>query len=138
MEKLNRTDNPIELSNGGGYFGQISAYHHLHCLSMLRKVLWHDFYNISIPALRGHADHCINDIRQSLMCHADLSVVTFYWHPEMRKPMPNFHIDQTCVNWDALDKWASKRSFSVFDQKTLVHPQLGKLLDSSLLPRFPL
>lgn len=137
MEKLNRTDNPIELSNGGGYFGQISAYHHLHCLSMLRKVLWHDFYNISIPALRGHADHCINDIRQSLMCHADLSVVTFYWHPEMRKPMPNFHIDQTCVNWDALDKWASKRSFSVFDQKTLVHPQLGKLLDSSFLSLLP-
>ncbi|ROW05056.1 hypothetical protein VSDG_00637 [Cytospora chrysosperma] len=125
MRKLNRTDNPIELRNGGGYFGQLSAYHHLHCLSMLRKVLWHDMYNVSIPDLRSHADHCINDIRQSLMCHADLSVVTFWWHPEMRKPMPNFHIDQTCVNWDALDAWASKRSFSIFDQKTLVHPQLG-------------
>lgn len=125
MRKLNHTDNPIELRNGGGYFGQLSAYHHLHCLSMLRKVLWHDMYNVSIPDLRSHADHCINDIRQSLMCHADLSVVTFWWHPEMRKPMPNFHIDQTCVNWDALDAWASKRSFSIFDQKTLVHPQLG-------------
>ncbi|POS74148.1 hypothetical protein DHEL01_v207457 [Diaporthe helianthi] len=82
MQKLNRTDNPIELQNGGGFFGQISAYHHLHCLSMLRQVLWHDFYNISIPNLRAHADHCINDIRQSLMCHADLSVVTFYWVPK--------------------------------------------------------
>ncbi|KAK0724133.1 hypothetical protein B0H67DRAFT_549984 [Lasiosphaeris hirsuta] len=126
MEKLNRTQaNPIELRNGGGFFGQLSAYHHLHCLKMLRLVLWHDLYNISIPDLRGHADHCIDDIRQSLMCHADLSVVTFWWHPEMRKPMPNFHLDQTCVNWDRLDAWASKRSFSIFDQKTLVHPKLG-------------
>ncbi|KAI1175804.1 hypothetical protein F4777DRAFT_548669 [Nemania sp. FL0916] len=123
MKKLNRTG--LELRNGGGYFGQLSAYHHLHCLKMLRQVLWHDMYNVSIPNLRGHADHCIDDIRHALMCNADLSVVTFYWHPEMRKPMPNFHLDQTCVDWDRLDEWASKRSFSIFDQKTLVHPQLG-------------
>jgi hypothetical protein len=129
IQKLNRAENappPIELQNGGGYFGQLSAYHHIHCLSMLRQVLWHDFYNVSIPSLRGHADHCINDILQSLMCHADLSVVTFWWDPERRKPRPDFHIEQTCVNWDALDAWAAKRSFSIFDQKTLVHPTLGK------------
>ena len=125
---MNRTS--IELRDGGGYLGQLSAYHHLHCLKKLREVVWHDLYNVSIPDLRGHADHCIDDIRQSLMCHPDLSVVTFYWHPEKRKPMPNFHLDQTCVDWDALDEWAAKRSFSIFDQKTLVHPKLGESLDS--------
>ncbi|KAF7527335.1 hypothetical protein G7054_g10498 [Neopestalotiopsis clavispora] len=123
MQKLNRT--ALELRNGGGYYGQLSAYHHLHCLKMLRQVLWHDAYNVSIPDLRGHADHCIEDIRQSLMCHADLSVVTFDWRADKRKPWPNFHLDQTCVDWNALDAWAAKRSFSIFDQKTLVHPKLA-------------
>ncbi|PFH58958.1 hypothetical protein XA68_12975 [Ophiocordyceps unilateralis] len=123
MRLMNRS--ALELRNGGGFYGQLSAYHHLHCLKMLRQVLWHDRYNVSIAAMRGHADHCIDDIRQSLMCHADLSVVTFDWLPHRRRPWPNFHIDQTCIDWEKLDGWASKRSFSIFDQKTLVHPELG-------------
>ena len=46
MQKMNRT--ALELRNGGGYYGQMSAYHHLHCLKILRRVLWYDFYNASI------------------------------------------------------------------------------------------
>lgn len=30
LQKMNRT--AIELYDGSGYFGQLSAYHHLHCL----------------------------------------------------------------------------------------------------------
>ncbi|PHH72496.1 hypothetical protein CDD80_4502 [Ophiocordyceps camponoti-rufipedis] len=123
MRRMNRT--ALELRNGGGFYGQLSAYHHLHCLKMLRQVLWHDAYNVSIKAMRGHADHCIDDIRQSLMCHADLSVVTFDWLPGRRRPWPDFRLEQTCVDWGALDGWAAERSFSIFDQKTLVHPELG-------------
>lgn len=71
-------------------------------------------------------DHCIDDIRQALMCHADPSILTFDWLPNWRSPWPNFAIDHTCVDWNALDDWAAKRSFSVFDQKSLVHPELGE------------
>ncbi|PHH75343.1 hypothetical protein CDD82_4485 [Ophiocordyceps australis] len=123
MRRLNRT--ALELRNGGGYYGQLSVHHHLHCLKMLRQVLWYDFYNVSIPDFRVHADHCIDDIRQSLMCHADLSVVAFEWKQHIRTPIPNFHVDQACVDWEQIDAWAAKRSFSIFDQKTLIHPKLG-------------
>ncbi|RCI10835.1 hypothetical protein L249_5245 [Ophiocordyceps polyrhachis-furcata BCC 54312] len=123
MRRMNRS--ALELGNGGGFYGQLSAYHHLHCLKMLRRVVWHDRYNVSVVEMRDHADHCIEDIRQSLMCHADLSVVTFDWLPRRRKPWPNFHVEQTCVDWHRLDGWAAERSFSIFDQKTLVHPRLG-------------
>lgn len=71
-------------------------------------------------------DHCVDDIRQALMCHADTSIVTFDWRPNWRRPWPNFSVDHTCVDWDALDDWAAERSFSAFDQKTLVHPELGE------------
>lgn len=30
LKRMNRT--ALELSDGSGYFGQLSAYHHLHCL----------------------------------------------------------------------------------------------------------
>lgn len=78
-----------------------------------------------ILAADGIKDHYVDDIRQALMYHADTSVVTFDWRPNWRRPWPNFSVDHTCVDWDALDSWAAERSFSVFDQKSLVHPKLG-------------
>ena len=59
------------------------------------------------------------------MCNADTSIVTFDWKSGYRRPWPNFSIDHTCVDWEILDDWAAARSFSVFDQKSLVHPKLG-------------
>ena len=76
-------------------------------------------------SLTACKDHCVDDIRQALMCHADTSAVTFDWKPQYRRPWPNFSVDHTCVNWEALDDWASERSFSAFDQKSLVHPEFG-------------
>ena len=156
----------IELYDGSGYFGQMSAYHHLHCLvcplvfrpstqrklierkKFLRQVLHSDYYDVDTPdkdthvgtplvrlwrlarvrtVTDGKQDHCVDDIRQALMCHADTSIVTFDWKPQYRRPWPNFSIDHTCVKWEALDDWASERSFSAFDQKSLVHPELGEM-----------
>lgn len=31
MQKINKTA-PVELYDGSGYYGQLSVYHHLHCL----------------------------------------------------------------------------------------------------------
>lgn len=71
-------------------------------------------------------DHCVEDIRQALMCQADTSIITYNWRPNSRRPWPNFSVDRTCVDWDALDSWAAQRSFSLYDQKSLVHPEFGK------------
>ena len=81
----------------------------------------------SVGFLTACKDHCVDDLRQALMCHADTSVVTFDWKPQYRRPWPNFSIDHTCVNWEALDNWASARSFSAYDQKSLVHPEFGRV-----------
>ena len=60
------------------------------------------------------------------MCQPDISMITFRWRRDFRTPWANFVLDQECVNWKALDQWVAKRAFSAFDQKSLVHPQLGK------------
>lgn len=69
LRKMNRT--AIMLHDGFGYFGQLSAYHHLHCLvyassiasdslqlierqKFLRQVLHSDCYNINTPDRDTH------------------------------------------------------------------------------------
>lgn len=78
-----------------------------------------------VVAKRGK-DHCVDDIRQALMCHADTSILTYTWRANWRRPWPKFSVDHTCVDWNTLDSWAADRSFSAFDQISLVHPNLGR------------
>lgn len=103
-------------------------------------------------------DHCIDDIRQALMCHADTSITTFEWKEGIRRPMPDFagyvtssscyhqnspvfrHLDSgtnksswhTCNNWEKLDDWATARAFSMFDQVSLINPTYGELFIISI------
>lgn len=89
-------------------------------------MIYRDYYGIpDEPAQWTHLDHCINDIRQALMCNADISLLTWDWLPNYRRPWANFNIDGECVDWEKLDSWAGENAFSLFDQKSVVHPELG-------------
>lgn len=66
------------------------------------------------------------------MCQPDLSMVTFRWinntaqHPDDNSGFypTNFDVDMhTCANWEALDSWASERSFNLFDVELLQRPE---------------
>ncbi|BCS12323.1 hypothetical protein ALUC_50369A [Aspergillus luchuensis] len=70
-------------------------------------------------------EHCIDNLRQNIMCKADVSLLTFTWDPTDRAPKPNFVIEHECANWDKVDKWAEEHRFDIFDENTLVHPTLG-------------
>ena len=70
LQKMNRT--AIELYDGSGYFGQMNAYHHLHCLvcssrslpsirqelikgqKFLRQVLHSEYYDVNTPDRDTH------------------------------------------------------------------------------------
>ncbi|KAL9126805.1 MAG: hypothetical protein Q9217_004200 [Psora testacea] len=71
------------------------------------------------------ADHCIDNLRQNLMCKADVSLLTFDWVDNDRAPKPNFAIEHECHNWDRIEEWAKEHAFDIFDETTLVHPTLG-------------
>ncbi|KAJ4401348.1 hypothetical protein N0V91_008012 [Didymella pomorum] len=61
-------------------FAGPDVLHSLHCLNAVRKHLDHEYYvaHMELPAeyRRMHIDHCIDQLRQSIMCHADLPPVT--------------------------------------------------------------
>ncbi|KAJ4301949.1 hypothetical protein N0V90_004045 [Kalmusia sp. IMI 367209] len=125
LEKINRTS--IELADGSGeYMAGLNVHHHLHCLKSIRRVIYRDYYDLyEDDEMWIHLEHCMDDLRQAIMCNADFTLLTYDWLPNYRKPWPNFNVDYECVNWAILDEWAEKRVFSLFDQKSLVHPQLG-------------
>lgn len=68
-------------------------------------------------------DHCIDSIRQAIMCHANTAAYTAEWvedHENEGNNNDKSHlpvIDKlrpdaitTCVKWDGLDNWARQRA----------------------------
>jgi hypothetical protein len=72
-------------------------------------------------------EHCIEILRQSVMCRGDTTLITFHWGHTVKLPQPDFTLDHTCVNWDSLIEWVKPRAIDVFEEGMLVHPTLGKL-----------
>ena len=60
-------------------------------------------------------EHCIEGLRQYIMCQPDLTVWTFDWKAGFDSPVPNHHVDHECVNWDKLQDWVDRNSFSLDD-----------------------
>jgi ribosomal protein S17 len=71
-------------------------------------------------------EHCIEILRQSVMCRGDTTLITFHWGHRVKLPQPDFTLPHQCVDWGRLMKWAEKRAIDVFEKDMLVHPVLGK------------
>jgi hypothetical protein len=69
-------------------------------------------------------DHCIDFLRQSAMCHADVGVITFQWSLDSRVPVANSTHHQ-CANWKKLDEWTKARTVDMMKPGWLIHPSKG-------------
>ncbi|KAI6439262.1 hypothetical protein MCOR22_008115 [Pyricularia oryzae] len=123
----------------GGYVGVTEVFHHLHCLNVLRQHVWRDAYAPAgahgeaeederppLPATlrreaRAHADHCVDTLRQALMCTADVTPYLIYaggdgsdWPPkDSREDFEGLH---KCRRFEPLLKY-------VWDNGIVVRPQ---------------
>ena len=63
-----------------GYHAGPDMLHSLHCLNTLRKHLDYKYYNDQMKIPKGyrrmHVEHCIDQLRQAVLCHGDLTPVT--------------------------------------------------------------
>ncbi|KAH8892958.1 hypothetical protein GQ53DRAFT_628249, partial [Thozetella sp. PMI_491] len=88
----------------------IEAFHQLHCLNAVRKGLitnyhyyWGSTYGFTPPAVFSrHLTHCVDMLRQHLMCHPDLEPFTFNWREGQYKPYADFDIQKKCVDFEQL------------------------------------
>lgn len=71
-----------------------------------------------------HIDHCIDSIRQTLMCSADVSPIVFNWDPSVNYSRPISTIYHTCRDFEALRQWTEDHQVKNFDASTYVEDDL--------------
>ncbi|PYH44305.1 oxidase ustYa family protein [Aspergillus saccharolyticus JOP 1030-1] len=129
LSKINKTSIPVP-GEEDKYWVELSVVHELHCIKRLRQYIHSDYYfaNISAEDRRLndlHTDHCLEILRQSVMCHADISMITMTWEPTSKYPAADFQNVHECKNWDVLYEWQKQRSVDMMKPGFLVHPYLG-------------
>jgi hypothetical protein len=103
----------------------IEAFHLLHCLNAVRKSLittydyyWGVQYGFTPPAVFArHLNHCVDVLRQHLMCHADLEPFTFNWRVGQTKPYADFAVKKTCVDFDYLLEWSETNKDPLHEER---------------------
>ncbi|KAI7784466.1 uncharacterized protein LA080_009965 [Diaporthe eres] len=68
----------------GGYVAGLGISHSLHCVKRIKQYLHPEYYytgDQNWEELFMHVDHCLESLRQTVMCSADVSVYTLEWTP---------------------------------------------------------
>ncbi|TFY69821.1 hypothetical protein EVJ58_g199 [Rhodofomes roseus] len=112
LDHFPRAHGFVELGRDRRQFG-ISMFHQIHCLSMIRESL--------INGINDHAAHCLNFMRQAVLCNADttLEAITETTH--------------TCKDWTQVydfiaenqNNWPKKASKSQAHNDTEADPHAG-------------
>jgi len=117
---LNKTHSGISYPEeaGGGIMVEIEVFHQLHCLNYLRKIIYSDYYSrpehlprtfeVGDKLLFNHVDHCVDYLRQFIMCAGDVTPVTSNWVQTHHSPHPDFNTLHKCRNFDKLLEWVEE------------------------------
>ncbi|OTA65064.1 hypothetical protein K449DRAFT_420806 [Hypoxylon sp. EC38] len=108
-------------SQGGQYDIGIEVFHHMHCLNIIRQYTYKEYYlygelenrpkSFTDPEhiIRAHIDHCIEMLREVLLCQGDVGIITYNWV----KPWgiyPDFSTEHKCRKLDKIVAWADKHA----------------------------
>lgn len=94
----------------GGYEAGLDVFHTLHCLNNLRKLLHPDVYPPEThPHAIMHNEHCIEQLRQQIMCAADATPIPVEYFAPLNKSYVHSDVVHTCRNFESLRKWMSGR-----------------------------
>ncbi|KAL7917021.1 hypothetical protein ACQKWADRAFT_307810 [Trichoderma austrokoningii] len=131
MGKLTNSTIMLPASSGGGYMASLEATHQLHCVDLLRKFSYREYYaDKSAPfgdpnKLRTHIDHCIEMLRQVIMCNGDLHIITYNWVDHVDTPWPDFSLNRQCRDWDRIIDWVGKRGAKTSEEHGLLRRPAG-------------
>ncbi|CAK7237255.1 hypothetical protein SCUCBS95973_009899 [Sporothrix curviconia] len=112
---------------GGGFLVNVEGMHHLHCLNLVRKSLYYNYqyykdmgmhaFQNNDEILQKHVSHCVDILRQVLMCNVDTGVLGQVWYdPAQPAAFPDFHTTHVCKNYDAVRRWAEQLQAPPVDQ----------------------
>lgn len=111
---------------GGNYMATIEVIHQLHCINMVRQSSWGDHYTANDPdflnspgAWRIHLDHCIEILRQVIMCRSDVTMVTYNWVEGLDNPYPNFNVPHQCRDFEKILDWVEDHRIHIPQSKVV-------------------
>jgi len=113
---------------GGGYIGFLEVSHHIHCLNVLRKAVYSDYYmspeHLDSPftdepfVVSMHIKHCIEQLRQNIMCNADTGIITHHWVKDDPDPFANFNTWHKCRDISSVEKWIHDNAIPAMPNET--------------------
>ncbi|SMY28685.1 unnamed protein product [Zymoseptoria tritici ST99CH_1A5] len=104
-----------------GFPVNIQMNHQLHCVNFLRQGLYfnHQYYRDSHhmtwnttneKALQIHLNHCVDSLRQHIMCNADARVLPYL--TSTKGKFEDFTLPRKCRNWEDVRDFAKKHIWS--------------------------
>ncbi|KAK7965083.1 hypothetical protein PG996_000557 [Apiospora saccharicola] len=96
-----------------GYRVAVEVFHQLHCLNLMRQANHKTHYaplggDTAAPKhdLHNHIDHCIDALRQFVMCQGDVNVFAFRFPFNDGDPWPDYTTPHVCRNYEGIRQWA--------------------------------
>jgi len=94
----------------GGYTAGLDVFHTLHCINALRMSFYPDYYHSGKVHGRGHLEHCLDILRQSVQCYGSTTLIPGIW----RESLSHNYIDSdqihTCRSFTDLRDWTDRRA----------------------------
>jgi hypothetical protein len=91
---------------------------------MIRKATRPDYYipdivegeieDAQVQTSTRHIAHCIDAIRQSLMCASDVTAYTWQWNEEIQNYENHVKNPHTCRNFDKIRDWATNNTKRIY------------------------
>ncbi|KAG1820567.1 uncharacterized protein BJ212DRAFT_1038226 [Suillus subaureus] len=107
---------------GGNYLAIVEVIHHLHCINIVRRSTWRNHYMAEDPDFirwRIHPDHCVEILRQAIMCPSDVTMVNYDWVEGLDDPYPNFNIPHQCRDFEKILTWVDDRRVNIPPSKLI-------------------
>jgi hypothetical protein len=128
------------IGDKGYYIAELAVFHQLHCVNAIRIALAKDYYQKVLDASefdategsygRDHINHCVDAVREAIMCASDISVITWAWNDRAQKALGHGDIVHSCRNFNSIRNWSARHAAVIgFDGDVFVE-------DDLLVPEF--
>lgn len=95
------------------YIVELDVFHQLHCVNMLRKLVYPKVYPMDLTSGTEqaednvfHMEHCYEQLRQSVQCSSDIATIYWQWSESKQRMLGSVRTTHTCKNFDKIREWA--------------------------------
>ncbi|KAK7992604.1 hypothetical protein PG988_001398 [Apiospora saccharicola] len=124
------------IGDDGYYIGELAVFHQLHCLNAMRISLAQNHYRTVFDPSdfdpvegsygRDHISHCLDALREAIMCASDISVITWKWNNKAQRALGHGDIVHSCRNFEKIHDWSSDHRAAVeFEAGVYVEDELS-------------